>query len=189
MLKPLSQTASARWKRRNKAHVKSRLEEWTRLNSNRRKAYRTRYNEQRKEIQRAYDAERYLRPHNVKKRLARREEKKRYMRQWATLHPHYGSVAHAKRKALKAANGVGNQRLILKWIKSWKSKRCAKCFWCLRQIQSKRCQCDHIIPLKKGGPHSIENLCISCDDCNRRKHDRLPEKWNEFIEQPIFLYG
>lgn len=189
MEKPLSQTASARWKRRNKAHVKSKLDEWIRLNSDRRKAYMARYNEKRKEIQRHYDSERYLRPHNVKKRLARRAEKKRYMREWLTIHPYYGSIQHAKRKALKAANGIGNQKLIWMWIKSWKSKQRVRCFWCLKKVESKTCHSDHIIPLKKNGQHSIENLCISCGDCNRRKHDKLPGKWNEFIEQPVLIYG
>jgi 5-methylcytosine-specific restriction endonuclease McrA len=187
MPKPLSQTASARWKRRNKAHVKSRLKEWIRLNSDRRKAYRIRYNQERKEIQKAYDAERYLRPNNVAKRLARREEKKQYMRQWALLHPHYGSVSHSKRKARKRANGIGNQELIRNWIKGWKSKHLVRCFWCLCSTPTKDCHSDHITPLKKGGAHSIENLCISCGDCNRKKHDKLPQKWNEFLLQPILL--
>ncbi|MEW8053220.1 MAG: HNH endonuclease signature motif containing protein [Candidatus Thiodiazotropha sp.] len=32
---------------------------------------------------------------------------------------------------------------------------------------------DHIIPISKGGPSSVENLRVLCRTCNRKKSDSL----------------
>ena len=40
---------------------------------------------------------------------------------------------------------------------------------------------DHVIPVSRGGPHSIENLQLSHLYCNRRKHDRLAAETPEFL--------
>ena len=42
---------------------------------------------------------------------------------------------------------------------------------------------DHIVPLAKGGRHSIENVAPSCAKCNYAKGTkvRLPERWHPFM--------
>jgi 5-methylcytosine-specific restriction endonuclease McrA len=35
---------------------------------------------------------------------------------------------------------------------------------------------DHIIPLSKGGLHTISNIVPACGPCNNRKHDRTPQE-------------
>lgn len=187
MPKALSQTASARWKRSNKAKVKESLRLWMVANAERRDAYMAQYHLKKKEHYRIADAERYLRPENVAKRLAKKAEKKAYMKRWASLNPHYGSVSHSKRKARQRANGIGDQKVIRDWIKTWKSKRRVRCFWCQKTASPKDCHSEHIIPLKSGGAHSIENLCISCADCNRHKHDKILTRWNQFLAEPILI--
>lgn len=34
-------------------------------------------------------------------------------------------------------------------------------------------QYDHILPFSRGGANSVENLCLRCGECNRRKSDSL----------------
>ena len=31
---------------------------------------------------------------------------------------------------------------------------------------------DHVIPLSKGGDHTMENVVIACNSCNARKSDK-----------------
>jgi len=48
------------------------------------------------------------------------------------------------------------------------------CQYCGRQ--SKEMTLDHVIPRKRGGEHSWENVVSACIPCNRRKAGRTPEE-------------
>jgi len=36
---------------------------------------------------------------------------------------------------------------------------------------------DHVIPLSRGGEHSINNVLPACRPCNERKHASTPDEW------------
>jgi hypothetical protein len=38
-------------------------------------------------------------------------------------------------------------------------------------------ECDHIVPVAKGGTHDPDNLTTACRSCNRSKRDKLIEEW------------
>ena len=38
-------------------------------------------------------------------------------------------------------------------------------------------ECDHVIPVARGGGHETTNLVTACAPCNRSKRDRTPEEW------------
>ena len=38
---------------------------------------------------------------------------------------------------------------------------------------------DHIIPLSKGGSHTLDNVQLLCRQCNSEKSDKLPDEWLE----------
>lgn len=39
-------------------------------------------------------------------------------------------------------------------------------------------ECDHVIPVSRGGLHDMSNLVTSCFGCNRSKHNKTLEEWN-----------
>lgn len=84
----------------------------------------------------------------------------------------YANNAHHARRARKRGNTV-NPQSITRFIKAAKSKRFAVCYYCQETISTQRIHFDHIVPLSKGGAHSVENLCVSCESCNQTKYTKL----------------
>lgn len=41
-----------------------------------------------------------------------------------------------------------------------------------------RLECDHIVPVSRGGGHDLENLATACLPCNRSKRDKTVEEWH-----------
>ena len=40
-----------------------------------------------------------------------------------------------------------------------------------------RLECDHVIPVSRGGVHADDNLVTACFACNRSKRDKLVSEW------------
>lgn len=51
-----------------------------------------------------------------------------------------------------------------------------RCYLCGGLIPIGERHVDHIVPLAKGGMHSIDNLAVACAQCNRSKGAKLPEE-------------
>lgn len=81
-----------------------------------------------------------------------------------------------KRRALKRKSSV-NLKSILKWMKSVRSKKYAICYYCKNRFQTTDIHFDHIFPLSRGGPHSVENLCVACSTCNLSKTNKPLRVW------------
>ena len=43
----------------------------------------------------------------------------------------------------------------------------------------KRLECDHILPVSRGGGHGDENLATACFACNRSKRNKLVDEWRQ----------
>lgn len=91
------------------------------------------------------------------------------------------------RRARVNSATIGDTNLISKWESRWRKKKSVKCYWCCSMVKSVPCHVDHIIPLARGGSHSIENLCISCPKCNLSKNAKPLTEWNRAIEQPVLF--
>jgi 5-methylcytosine-specific restriction endonuclease McrA len=46
------------------------------------------------------------------------------------------------------------------------------CPFCRKRMKSQDKSLDHIVPLSKGGAHSILNALVCCKRCNAKKHAR-----------------
>jgi 5-methylcytosine-specific restriction endonuclease McrA len=50
----------------------------------------------------------------------------------------------------------------------------SRCFYC---GSNQKITLDHVIPISRGGSHSIGNLVPACQFCNFSKHDKLLMEW------------
>jgi len=110
-----------------------------------------------------------------------------HVRNWGKKNPHKLRESSIKRRARVKKATIGDTSKITEWELSWKSKARVTCYWCRKRVSSKTCHSDHIHPLDKGGAHSVENLCISCQPCNNRKSTKTVKTWNDFLTQPVLL--
>lgn len=99
-----------------------------------------------------------------------REKALRYQKK----HPEKKRASESKRRAQKRKSaGVHTPDDIALLYKSQRGK----CWWCGKPV-GESYHVDHRIPLSRGGSNAVENLCITCPECNWRKYDKLPQEWN-----------
>lgn len=49
------------------------------------------------------------------------------------------------------------------------------CTYC--SARGVRLECDHVVPVSRGGSHEDDNLATACFECNRSKRARLVSEW------------
>ena len=114
------------------------------------------------------------------------EKVKQFCKDWVKNNPDRARECWAKRRADKRNAKCGNQKLIAEWRRFWSSLEFVPCYWCGKKIPPKIAHADHVLPLTKGGKHSIENLVISCRHCNLSKKNSLPENWAKKLIKMTF---
>jgi len=138
-----SRAKALKWYRENKAKVLANVKAWSIKNPEKVIAARARWNKS--------------------------EKGKASRDRWNKQNPGKLIARQQKRRALKRAATV-NLKNIERWIQSVRSKQTAICYYCQKPIPSEKIHFDHIVPLSRGGAHSVGNLCVSCQPCNNRKH-------------------
>jgi 5-methylcytosine-specific restriction endonuclease McrA len=113
-----------------------------------------------------------------------REKELEQSRLWKKNNPERCRQLWYRHKAIRRNAPVGNDFLILQWRSRWINRKYSVCYWCRTKVLTNQCEPDHIVPLAKGGAHSVENLCISCRKCNRGKNAKMPAVWNQQLPQP-----
>lgn len=90
--------------------------------------------------------------------------------------PESDRIKAAKRRAKKVANGVFfiKQNEVRKLLSK-------PCFYC----GSKSEHLDHVIPITKGGRHSIGNLVQSCATCNLSKNAKTIMEWRIWKDKVV----
>ena len=89
---------------------------------------------------------------------------------WKKANPERRNANEARRHARKK-NAPINDFTAEQWIamKLFYDNRCAYC-----QKKFKKLTMDHVIPLSKGGAHTMSNIVPSCQSCNFHKHTSPP---------------
>jgi 5-methylcytosine-specific restriction endonuclease McrA len=77
------------------------------------------------------------------------------------------------RRARKAGAKVGS--FPSGWWKRMLSAHGNRCAYCGRDDMP--LTKDHVVPISRGGAHSIENIVPACKSCNSRKNTKTPAEW------------
>jgi 5-methylcytosine-specific restriction endonuclease McrA len=83
-----------------------------------------------------------------------------------------------KRRALLAGAAI-NLEGIQAWCSRVRGQKTFTCYWCEKRTSRSKLHFDHIIPISRGGQHSVSNLCASCNECNWEKGNKLVEEWKK----------
>lgn len=75
---------------------------------------------------------------------------------------------YTKRRAIKRAATIGKVDYPAIWERDQ-----GMCYLCGQSVDRADLQFDHVIPLSKGGAHSMENIRVTHEICNKRKAARL----------------
>lgn len=106
---------------------------------------------------------------------------------WYRNNPGHHAISRLRRTNRLKSGLVGNPKSINIFMNGVRSKRFARYYYCDKKVRTNAIHFDHIIPLSKGGPHSVENLCVSCPRCNLSKRARLIEDWMILGQQVLAL--
>lgn len=60
---------------------------------------------------------------------------------------------------------------------------CECCAYCEASTPFDDRTADHMIPLSRGGKHSVSNLTMACFTCNSSKRDMTPEEFRDYIRE------
>lgn len=90
-------------------------------------------------------------------------------RSWAKNNPDKRRAHEARRRALEQGANI-NDFTAAQWkeLKELYQHCCAYC-----GKQGERLTQDHVIPLSKGGNHTLSNIVPACKSCNSRKRDNI----------------
>lgn len=88
-----------------------------------------------------------------------------------------GKTEVSNNRRMQMATNILQRKLIKQWLVEIYSKPTFKCYWCEDIFPIAMFSKDHIIALKLGGKHELENVCASCKSCNIKKKAMTVEEW------------
>lgn len=110
-------------------------------------------------------------------RRAVRKYRQKDLKAYRASHAAHSS---ARRVKLRGPEASGASAL----IKRWRLSKSFTCYFCGERLPTDRLHVDHFVAVSRGGKHSPENLCKSCDTCNHKKH-AMPISEISFLDQRL----
>lgn len=159
------------WREANAEHIRRSKRDYAIKNRERIRKYMRRYTQRRYPMMRNRILEQtkiYAKLHPEVRRRCALNYKRRHPNRYAAQN----RVSHVRRAARMRGADVSD-RNVGPLIKSWRLKRSFICAYCRKRFTIKWMHVDHIIPIAKGGKHTVSNLCRSCPPCNIRKRDKI----------------
>ena len=108
------------------------------------------------------------------------EERREYSKKYNLEHREeltaYGNVYSSIRRAKILAATIGDVGEIKEIYRQAREDEGIICYLCGEVIPLGQRHVDHVVPITKGGAHSVENLRITHSSCNFRKHNKLVEE-------------
>jgi 5-methylcytosine-specific restriction endonuclease McrA len=111
------------------------------------------------------------RERSIAYRLKNLNKIREYVASWKKANPHLVRSYSKNRRAYKA-NAPINDLTSAQWLEIQASQD-HRCYYCGKRRKGKLTQ-DHIIPLSKGGSHTLSNVIATCRSCNSSKHTGPP---------------
>jgi 5-methylcytosine-specific restriction endonuclease McrA len=148
------------WTMQNKERASINNRRWKMENSEQVTLYKDRWSSQNRD--RVLEMKRKWRKENP-------EKQKLAVLRWEKNHPLAAAQKQHRRRSRKLSNGVFE--ILEKELKSLYSSPCVVCGSC-NEITA-----DHIVPISRGGQHSIGNLQPMCKPCNSSKSDKFMVEW------------
>jgi 5-methylcytosine-specific restriction endonuclease McrA len=165
----------SRQNNREKAIARDR--EYYEAHAEEKRAYALAYRAAHLEERHAYEAG-YREVHREKMRLYQElyrpehtEERREYEKAYKRAFPEKIRAKRRRRRA-KQAGAPRNDLTHAQWLEI-QSAQDHRCYYCGKRCKGKLTQ-DHIIPLSKGGAHTLHNVIGACRSCNSKKNAGPP---------------
>jgi hypothetical protein len=151
------------WAKTDPAIAKAKLDDWRAANPDK---------------VRAADLRRLDRVRNDAELRAKATDR---VRRWRQANPIMEAARRDRRRALEVgASGQWTREDIRGILKA----QGRFCFYCHCRLT--KFQCDHFIPLARGGSNGPENIVLSCGPCNFSKGAKMPWEWQPERFAPDF---
>lgn len=104
-----------------------------------------------------------------------RKKNPNYPAEWREKNRSFHNSKESKRRTIKAKNGVF--KITKSELDKLYSSPCVNCG------STEKIHMDHIIPISRGGQHSIGNLQPLCASCNIRKSNKFMIEWKQLMKE------
>lgn len=163
------------YRKNNAERIKARKREYNNKNKEKNRQYFKEYRKNNKDkisiFQKNYQLENAekIKKQRFEYRENHRQELRQKTKEYKKANPHIVNNYILSRKARKKLNGV-----FYISAKELQKLYLSDCFYC---GDNENIQIDHVVPISKGGTHSIGNLVPACAECNLSKRDKFLSQW------------
>lgn len=163
---------ASRWPRRREKSSEYKKNQWAEMNPEQRSGHRQKIEAWKAENPDKARAIEIRRLERIRSNTELRANATNRARAWRDKNPEAAAAARDRRRAREVgAEGSYCKSDVLALLKS----QGRICFYCSGFLA--KFECDHFIPLARGGSNWPSNLRLACSHCNASKGAKLPWEW------------